>query len=801
MKKILFFLLFSIAAQAQIINIPDPVFKALLLAANPSLNIAKNVANPLANNVYCTIDTNANGEIEVAEAAVITALYIAHLNIEDLTGIEYFTGLKILHAQDNNFPYLDVTTMPQLITLMCSHNAITNPMDLSQCPNLRYASIYNNPIPSVNVSGLTQLTNLDIEVTQITSVDLSDLTALERFNGSFTPLGTLDFSNNPAVENIQCQQCSLTSINVANTPALDYLRVPINSLTSIDVSGSPALTTLHVGSNQISSIDVTMLPLLTTLGCSSNPITSVDVSNQSLLTSLSCGGPQLTTLFMKNGANETLTLTNATALEFICADETQLAPVQAEANADANPNVVVTSYCSFTPGGDYNTITGHISYDSDNDGCDAQDIKADYLRVNLSGAASGATYINGAGNYSFYVGAGNHTVTPQMEHPDYFHITPVSQTADFPLLDNTTLVRDFCLTANGFHPDMEIVLLPLVGARAGFDAHYQLVFRNKGNQTMTGQITVAFEGDRLDFVSASAPTASQTDNLLMWDYNNLLPFETRAINFWLAVNGPTDEPPVNDGDVLSFTAGMNFLSDDPTPYDNYFDFDQMVVNSLDPNTKTCLEGDTVTTELIGEYLHYNINFENIGTADAVNVVVKDVIDTTQFDLATLQIMYASHAVYTRLNGNIVEFIFEGINLPPSIVNPIGGHGNVLFKIKTLPTLQAGDQVSNTANIYFDYNHPIETNEARTTFQTLRRSEFKTDASVKVYPNPARRSVWVKAKSNIQSIAVFDVQGRILQTSIENKNTATLDISARSSGIYFLKITTADGIKVEQIIKE
>ncbi|MBL0012690.1 MAG: T9SS type A sorting domain-containing protein [Flavobacterium sp.] len=200
-------------------------------------------------------------------------------------------------------------------------------------------------------------------------------------------------------------------------------------------------------------------------------------------------------------------------------------------------------------------------------------------------------------------------------------------------------------------------------------------------------------------------------------------------------------------------------------------------------------------------MHYNINFENVGTADAVNVVIKDLIDTTMFDMNSLQLLYASHPVETKIDGNKVEFIFENINLPPSIIDPIGGHGNVLFKIKTLPTLLVGDQIANIANIYFDYNAPIETNEARSTFATLNNSNFVKDASISIAPNPAKNNVIVTSKGNLKSIELFDVQGRILQTILEDKHTATIDISNQSNGIYFLKVTTEIGSSVEKLVKE
>ena len=52
---------------------------------------------------------------------------------------------------------------------------------------------------------------------------------------------------------------------------------------------------------------------------------------------------------------------------------------------------------------------------------------------------------------------------------------------------------------------------------------------------------------------------------------------------------------------------------DEIPIDNIFNLTQTVVNSYDPNDKTCLQGKTVSSEVIGEYVHYLIRFENTGS--------------------------------------------------------------------------------------------------------------------------------------------------------------------------------------------
>jgi hypothetical protein len=236
------------------------------------------------------------------------------------------------------------------------------------------------------------------------------------------------------------------------------------------------------------------------------------------------------------------------------------------------------------------------------------------------------------------------------------------------------------------------------------------------------------------------------------------------------------------------------------PNDNTFSYNQTVVNSYDPNDKTCLEGTTILPEKIGDYVHYMIRFENNGTANAQNIVVKDMIDSNRFDINSIVPIRGSHSFITNIaSGNKIEFIFENINLP---FDDAHNDGFVAFKIKTKPTLSIGTTFSNTASIYFDYNFPIVTNTATTTIQVLSNQDFEFSSYFSLYPNPVKEVLNIDFKQTIEvkSITIYNTLGQLVVIIPNAQNTKTVDISSLTSGNYFIKINSDKGTSNTKFIK-
>lgn len=806
-----------------VINFPDVRFRDKLLSASASNTIALN-----SSGIAVKIDNNNDGAIQFSEALTISKLNVSNVNlgakISSIEGVQFFSNITNLDCSDNILSTINETYLTNLTKLNCGYNPL-NTLNLPILPNLTELYCQSNNLSNLNFVNSSSLLRLDCFNNSIQSLNLNLIPNTVSLFCAYNQIQNLDLSLIPNLVYLDCHQNLLSSLNVEQAPNLTYLECSTNNITSLNLTASLGLTSINCDNNLITSLNLSNLDNLTNFRCRYNQITNLVLGSLNSITQFDCqnnllsvfdasnvnklgnyyvtcsNNPNLTQAFLKNYSNSGYFWFSACPnLQYICSSDQSISYYEDLMLTYNQPNVVVNSYCSFTPGGNYNTITGAMIFDANTNGCDALDLPQPNIKININdGTVQGTTFSNNSGNYNFFIEAGSFVVTPSVENPAWFTFSPTSITVPFANDNDNVVTQNFCISANGIHPDLEIVIAPIVPARPGFDAVYQIVYKNKGNQTLSQLYGVNFfyNQNLMNFVSATSTPSTVGSGSLSWSYANLLPFESRSIYVTLNINTPTDATnPVNIGDILQFTTSILPMAGDESTVDNTVIFNQTVVGSFDPNDITCIEGAAVSPSEIGNYLHYVINFENTGTYEAENIVVQTEINIADFDVNSLQMLNTSHNAYIRINGNIAEFVFENIMLDT------GGHGNVLLKIRSKGNLVSGDIVSKRADIFFDYNAPIDTGMANTTFQTLLNNpEFENDNSISVYPNPTNAVVNIKSDFNINSIQLYDVQGRIVQTKLQNGTEITFDIADKSNGIYFLKITSDKGIKIEKLVKK
>lgn len=805
------------------------------------------------------VDANDDGIIQLSEALAVQRLNVLGAGIQSMSGIENFTnliklecGYNVIESLDvhllSNLQYLDcaenyidsinvlgltylktiicntnqlstinVQGLTALQSLNCNYNPITA-LNVQNLDNLKYLNCVGMHLNSLDVQGLDSLFELRCDFNYLTGLNVQGLNKLailscgHNFITSFNPhlainlwqlfcdynpLTTLNVQGLTNLQYLTCDSTQLTSINVQGLVRLSDFNCSHNSITSLNLSGLHQLMDVQCTNNLLADIDFSQTYQLSQVICNNNQLTSLDFSDCVNLYHLICDTNNLTMLNLKNTSDQFVSLSNNPSLAYLCCDDSEIENMQMYLESSGSSSCIIGNYCSFNPGGIFYTISGANRLDLDNNGCNSSDSYLSNLKYRVSSAtASGYVISDTSGNYSLPLQAGNYVIKPIFENPAYY--TADSLVISLPAANNP-FIHNFCITPNGVHHDLEISIIPLIPARPGFDATYKIVYKNKGNQPESGSFSFSYTDSLVDFISANQTPNAQTAGLLTWNFSNLIPMQSREIIVTMNCNAPTETPALNVDDILKFNAVIIGGQTDETIVDNGFGLNQTVVGSYDPNDKTCLEGNRITPSMVGNYIHYLIRFENTGTWAAENIVVKDILDTTVFDASTLLVTDASHNAYTRMtNGNQVEFIFENIQLP---FDDAHNDGYIAFKIKTKADLVVGDSIKNIANIYFDYNLPIVTNEAQTTVQNPIvgiEESLSSSINIELFPNPVVDVLTFKTDLKIDKIEIYDLFGRLVQTLDVDNN--QVKIAELPIGSYLVKLHTSGKSYFSKVVK-
>ncbi|HUH74492.1 MAG TPA: T9SS type A sorting domain-containing protein [Chitinophagales bacterium] len=567
--------------------------------------------------------------------------------------------------------------------------------------------------------------------------------------------------------------------------SLNFLYCENNEIENLKTGQLINLVDFYCQNNQIKSLDVSKSESLEFLDCTNNPIEHVYIN---------CGGWDFGFKIFNSVPN----------LKSVCAKNCILEEIKQAASAAGYNNVVISSFCESTSAGVYYTLNGQSKLDLNNDGCDETDMAYSNLKIKITNDTETGYIITGNdGTFSTDLNGGIYTFQPILDHPNYYSSSP--QSATFSL--NDSIIPAFCITPNGVHNDLSVSVIPVRAARPGFsDATYKVVYKNQGTTTQSGIVAFNYDETKMNFISSTPIADNTSTGNVSFDFANLAPFETRSALITMRTNSPSDNPAVNSGDVLEFTATITGVTDE-TPEDNLATLNQTVVGSFDPNDKTCLEGEIVSPELIGKNVHYIIRFENTGTANAENIVVTDFIDTTVFEISTLQITDASHTCHTQISqGNKVQFIFSDIQLP--FTEP-DKHGYVAFSIKLKEDLVIGDSIKNKADIYFDYNLPVETNiaSAEINYKTVTYigGNQTLQGSLDIYPNPSNGQFALELNANIKApiqINILNVEGKTVfakSLNHQNQSNLSLDLQHLAKGVYLVKAQIENDVLSKKVV--
>jgi uncharacterized delta-60 repeat protein/uncharacterized repeat protein (TIGR01451 family) len=345
--------------------------------------------------------------------------------------------------------------------------------------------------------------------------------------------------------------------------------------------------------------------------------------------------------------------------------------------------------------------------------------------------------------------------------------------------------------------------------RPGFESNTWINAFNDGCSPVSGQLKLAYD-PLLDFVSSTPAPTSQNGDTLIWDFTDIT-YDSAHLTPQIVFNTSVQAV---IGDTIHFTTIITPISGDADTTNNVKYYSSPVVNGYDPNIKSVYPVGKCDVGYIkqDQLLTYTVQFQNTGNSEAINIAVIDSLDT-DLDLNTVRIVGKSHPMWTEvLPGNVLKFHFDNIQLPDSTTNEPESHGYVIFEAKPVSTwLNQNTEISNLADIYFDFNPPIRTNEVSNlifqndldNYNCLGASiEESSVAEWMVFPNPTNNQITIRTNQEFadETIFITDLQGKVVLSKEHVKGSeTTINVTSLNDGVYL--IGTQTSVALGRLVKQ
>jgi hypothetical protein len=852
LRKILiaFFIFFAFGAKsasAQYVTIPDTNFMYFLQSYFPfcmsgnqmdttcfqvvnttNMNCSgMSIADLTGIQYFVNLDTLmcANNPLTTLSSLPPSLIYL-RCNQDQLTSLPPLPNtLRYLECSTNNISSLgpipatvetlsvvqnNLTSLPTLPASMvyfdCRGNQLTSLPTLP--PLLNYIDCGGNPITSLpaipsslrtlmcqsdlltSLPNLNSLQSFNAQNNQITALPAlpSTLVGIGVDGNQLTSLPTLPAN----LVTLWCEYNYLTSLP-ALPSTMASLMCDHNQITALPSLPS-SLQYLTCAFNQLTSIPP-VAPSLVRLWCNNNFLTSLPDVGDSLLdlyindNPLSCL-PELHVVDNFHWAN-----TNIHCLPNICHIY------------NSTPSASALPYCQPSNGCPvFWNISGNVFLDV-NGNCvqDAGDSSLTNIPVMLD---SGSVHLQQVltANYGFYAfrtGLGSYTVS--------------IDTANLPF--NIVCPGSFYNYSNLVPADSIDTLLNFgVQCKTGFDLEASSVSPDRSYRPGAYRTLFVHAGDAASLYNFHCTNAGGSvelilDNLLSYISSVGLPPTSVngdtirwTVADFSAVNALSDfdirvqvSPSASIGDTICNTLSV-YPTADNVPSNNFLYSCIPIINSFDPNEKLMYPSGPVDTAT--QWFTFTVFFQNTGSAAAEEIYLLDTLDN-DLDASTFTYLNSSHDVVTQLlPGNILRFNYANINLPDSTANEPDSHGFVQYKVKRKAGLPVNTVISNTAYIYFDFNPPVVTNTVSAILSINLGMSQSPSASpeFEVYPNPTHRGFEVLGlRSEVGQLDIYNVVGEKVYSQKINSQLSTVNCQLQP-GIYFVKVTTKDGVSVKRLVK-
>ncbi len=448
-------------------------------------------------------------------------------------------------------------------------------------------------------------------------------------------------------------------------------------------------------------------------------------------------------------------------------------------------------------------VSGHVFYDANGNGIqDPGEANGSNIRVDIYGNTMSthqwtnwngdyAVVMNGGGNINISCnpilsGLSGYTISTT---PTQYNLvtsgSSIYANNNFGLQPSTSTIGD----------NLMINIAPASTVVPGIGGFYYVTIKNVGSTTIGGNAVFNYDA-QLTYGASTLGTDNSATHQITWAVAALAPNTISTNSIWMNLSVAT---PL--GTVLLHNAAITLPlgHTDVDTTNNKTNYSQIVVGSYDPNVKTVSPVGEGATGAINptqaNELTYTINFQNTGTAPAVNIVVKDLI-STDLDVNTLQMLESSHNNTLSVDSatRMAVWKFQNIMLPDSTHDEAHSHGYLQYKIKPKASLAQGTTINNTANIYFDFNAAVVTNTTVNTVDYALGIDNIVDGNlpqINIAPNPFNQFTTISI-TGLKSTADVDfemtnVLGKVILQQKVAANKFIINRNNLAAGVYLYQL--------------
>ena len=120
---------------------------------------------------------------------------------------------------------------------------------------------------------------------------------------------------------------------------------------------------------------------------------------------------------------------------------------------------------------------------------------------------------------------------------------------------------------------------------------------------------------------------------------------------------------------------------------------------------------------------------------------------------------------------------------------------------------AYDMFSTDSKLYFCANNGYSGNELYNSeaiqllsLNEINNEEETSDNNVKLFPNPSYSFVEISSKNEMESITIYGIDGKTIDSEILNSKNFRIDLNNYSKGVYIIKMVFEKGEITRKIVK-